>query len=353
MIWFDTTKAASQSHRSGLTRVSACLRRELAAMPGVRLGTAAWHPRRRTWVATDTKKPITFGACDWLLTPELFSEEERPGFTAWLRAHGARTAALFHDAIPLRFPDTTWPRSVARHPAYMRLLAECGRIFAVSEASARELTGYWQWLGLATTPPVRAIPLGADGHGRPRVVARASRARSQEVLMVGIIEPRKNQDAVLDAVDALVSGNVPVHVTFVGRVNPHFGRDTAKRIRRMARMGLPVRHEEALEDREVAVLIDQARFAMMPSRAEGCGLPVLEALWAGLPVLATALPSIAESARGGGCMLVPGDDPAAWLDGMRRLLADGGLVDRLQAEACSRSLPRWSDTAAAVRDQLD
>jgi len=348
MIWFDVTKTAAQKHRSGLMRVSERLQHGFAARLGAGFATAAWHPRRAAWVDTRTREPLVPGARDWLITPELFSEEERPGLGAWLAAHGARSAAIFHDAIPLRLPEITWPQSVARHPDYMRLLAGFGRVFAVSQASARELEEYWTWTGRAAVPPVQPIVLGADGHGRPRVTAGPDRTRSREVLMVGIVEPRKNQDAVLDAVEVLAGEGIDLGVTFVGRINPHFGKPIARRIRDMARAGRRVVLHEGLDDRAVAELIAGARFAVLPSRAEGCGLPVLESLWSGLPVLATALPSIEESARGGGCHLVPPDDRAALVGAMRLLLTDNSVLRRLQVEACARELPRWSETAGSI-----
>jgi glycosyltransferase involved in cell wall biosynthesis len=353
MIWFDVTKAASQKHRSGLTRVSERLRTELAARLGPAFAVTVWHARRGGWIDPRTREPVVLGDADWLLTPELFCEEERPGLGAWLSSHGSRAAAIFHDAIPLRLPEITWPQSVARHPDYMRLLAGFGRVFAVSESSARELRDYWSWTGRLAVPPVQPIVLGADGHGSPRTVEAPDRAASREVVMIGIVEPRKNQDALLDAVESLAGQGIEVAVTFVGRVNPHFGRGTAQRIRRLARAGRRVELREALDDRGVADLIARARFSVLPSRAEGCGLPVLESLWAGLPVLATALPSIVESARGGGCLLVPPDDPVALAAALRRLLAEDALVRGLTGEAVRRDLPRWSDTARSLCRGLD
>lgn len=353
VIGFDVTKVSGQRHRSGLTRVSERLRGELAAVPDVALREVVWHARRRTWIGRDTGRPMVLRDGEWILTPELFSEEERPGFTAWLSGNGARAAAIYHDAIPLRFPSITWPQSVARHPEYMQLLASFGRVLAVSEASARELTGYWAWSGVTDGPPVQPIMLGADGHGAPRAASPSSARRHlHEVLMVGIVEPRKNQDAVLDAVAQLAAEGVRCSVRFVGRVNPHFGRATEKRIRNMARAGLDVVHEASLDDEGLRRHVANARFALVPSRAEGCGLPVLESLWAGLPVLATALPSIVESARGGGCMLVAPDDAAALIAAMRVLLTNDQEIERLANEACARTLPRWSDTAHAVAQAL-
>lgn len=347
MIAFDVTKARAHTHRSGLTRVSEQLRAHLAPASGGGVIPVAWNSRRKSWAAPDGK-PFVPGSGDWLLTPELFCERERPGITAWLGQHGARAAAIFHDAIPLRFPEITWPQSVARHPEYMRLLAGFGRVLAVSDASARELEQYWRSLALPAPAPVEAIALGADGPGRPRVSEARARLRTHQIVMIGIVEPRKNQAAVLDALEVLWREGSPGSIVFVGRVNPHFGRSSAKRMKTLARAGFRVTHRESASDAEVGELLASARFSVLPSRAEGCGLPVLESLWAGLPVLATALPSIEESARGGGCLLVPPDSPEALAGGLRRMLQDDALITRLETEACTRNLPRWADTAAAV-----
>ncbi|MFM7751399.1 MAG: hypothetical protein ACKPB0_13400, partial [Opitutaceae bacterium] len=109
MIFLDTTKSADARHRSGLTRVTT----RLAAALGEAARPVRWDAARRTFAAEDGSSQ---GPADWFITAELFSEEERPGLGEFLTTKGCRTAAIFHDAIPLRFPQTTWPKSVARHP---------------------------------------------------------------------------------------------------------------------------------------------------------------------------------------------------------------------------------------------
>src|SRR5581483_3462106 len=133
MIFFDVTKTGAAGHRSGLTRVSARLREEL----GERATAVRWPE----WKHNAT-------ASDWFFTAELFSEDERPGFTEFLAQRHCRAAAVFHDAIPLQHPHITWPQSVARHPAYLKLLARFDRVFAVSAASRDELLGFWRWQGI-------------------------------------------------------------------------------------------------------------------------------------------------------------------------------------------------------------
>src|SRR5687767_8404102 len=101
MIFFDVTKSKSIRHRSGLARLSERLREEL----GGQAQEAAWTEIR------DRAR-----AEDWFVTTELFSESERPGFGEFLRKPTCRTAAIFADAIPMKHPHITWPKSVARHP---------------------------------------------------------------------------------------------------------------------------------------------------------------------------------------------------------------------------------------------
>jgi len=292
------------------------------------------------------------GQGDVLVTPELFCERERPGLHEWLSQNGGRAMALFHDAIPLRLPEITWPQSVARHPDYMRMLARFGRIAAISHSSARELTDYWRQNGITTATNVRPIQLGADGARRMRIDRMPQRTASREVVMLGIVEPRKNQELVLDAAEALHAEGVEFSVSFVGRVNPHFGRGTAQRIERLVRRGLPVRHLQKIDDSGLAALLERARFSVFPSRAEGCGLPVLESLWAGVPVLASALAPIEESAAGGGCRLVADGDRDGFVEAMRRMLIDDAYVESLMVEACARPLPTWRQTAVELLNLL-
>jgi len=109
MIYFDVTKAGRSGHRSGLMRVSTRLSEAL----GAAAREVTWDEGLKDYRKLDRVNP---GPGDWLVTAEVFSEDERPGFGDFLRSGQMRTAAIFHDAIPLKFPHITWPQSVARHP---------------------------------------------------------------------------------------------------------------------------------------------------------------------------------------------------------------------------------------------
>jgi glycosyltransferase involved in cell wall biosynthesis len=342
MIFFDTTKTGAAGHRSGLMRVSTRLREAF----GPAVTAIRWDNTARAFADADGRP----GPTDWFLTAELFSEEERPGFTRFIEAGPGRKAAIFHDAIPLRHPHITWPQSVARHPAYLKQLARFDRVWAVSRTSRDDLVGYWSWLGLERTPPVDVLALGADFNGAPRVSHRALSAPARpQLLCVGILEPRKNQGFLLDVCEELWGGGLDFELHVVGRVNPHFGAPLAARLKSLQHSHHGLLHfHEAADDALLARLFATVRATVFPTLAEGCGLPLLESLWMGVPCVCSDLPVLRENADAGGCLTATLNDRAAWVATLRRVLTDDTLLTRLTAEATTRLLPTWRDAAATL-----
>lgn len=335
MIYFDVTKAGASGHRSGLMRVSARL--------ATGLGAVATEVRWPDW---DRKVQ----ASDWFLTGELFSAEERPGFATFVAARPCRMAAIFHDAIPLKHPHITWPQSVARHPGYMKLLAQFDRVWAVSEASRNELLGFWRWQGVTKMPPVDVLDLGADFNAAPRVTEPVP--PQAQLLCIGIVEPRKNQTFLLDVCEDLWGEGFSFELHVVGRLNPHFGRPIAARLKSLARRYSGLRYHTMIGDAEVTRLYATARATVFPTMAEGCGLPLLESLWMGVPCVCSDLPVLRENADGGGCVPLPLNDRCAWRDALRRVLTDDGHHAQLVREATTRSLPTWKAAAERIRAAL-
>ena len=333
MIYFDVTKAGSAGHRSGLMRVSARLAEGL--------GTSATEVSWSSW--NRAVKPD-----DWFLTAELFSEEERPGFTEFLCAKRCRLAAIFHDAIPLKHPHITWPQSVARHPGYLKLLSRFDRVWAVSAASRDELVGFWRWQGVQKAPSVDVLALGADFASTPRDTRRAL-VREPRLLCVGILEPRKNQSFLLDVCEELWRSGLSFGLDLVGRVNPHFGGPLAARIDSLSRKVAGLRYHAAADDATVAQLYAAARASAFPTIAEGCGLPLLESLWLGVPCVCSDLPVLRENADGGGCLPAAPNDHLAWSEALRRVLTDDAVAAQLTTEAVTRPLPTWAEAAATIR----
>jgi glycosyltransferase involved in cell wall biosynthesis len=349
MIYYDTTKMGAARHRSGLMRLSSRIREELGSV----VTEVAWDGKRRGFTTGESRVPVDFKRDDWLLTVEQFCEADRPGFRDFVARPPCRLAAMFHDAIPVRWPHITWPQSVRRHPEYMKLLAGFDRTWAISDATRRDFTEFWAWQGVTPKAPTEVIVLGADFDGGHRVQRDPLIPRGRPALLgVGIIEPRKNQAFLLDVAEALWRDGLDFELHLVGRVNPHFGRPVEARMKALQKRETRFQFHASASDRELGRLYGAARAVVFPTIAEGCGLPLLEALWRGVPCVASDLPVLRENAEGGGCLLAAVNDAGDWAAKLRTVLTDEAENRRLQREAMARPLPRWINTAQALRATL-
>jgi glycosyltransferase involved in cell wall biosynthesis len=346
MIFLDQSRTQKASHRSGLTRVTARLREELGSAVQC---IAVLQPGAGPVIAAANFRPAKE---DWLVTAELFSETECPGLWDLIRDRRCRLAAVFHDAIPLKLPHITWPQSVGRHPEYMKMLAEFDRVFAVSEASRRDLVEFWRWQGVKPRATVETIALGADFAGLARVV-KANEAGQASLLSIGILEPRKNQTFLLEVCEGLWRDGLAFDLHLVGRVNPHFGKPLLAKIRTLRRKWRGLHYHEAASDEEMVALYGEARASVFPTIAEGCGLPLVESLWLGVPCVCSDLPVLRENADAGGCVPVTPNDLAGWRKALRRVLTDAAHQRGLVNEAVSRPLPTWADTAKSLLKRLE
>ena len=347
-IYWDITKMAKNRVYSGLNRVSQRLQEALKS-EGHKIVPVAWSLKNSQYLTFPSRVPLKKEATDVFITPELFSDLERPGVNQWVKNFAGKSFAIFHDAIPLKHPEFTWPKSVARHPSYMKDLANYDGVLANSDYSRKELESYWSWLEIEKPNPVIAIPLGADFAGKERVTKVRPTPQTIHLLMVGILEPRKNHEVVLNAIEILRTQGKDVQLSIVGRVNPHFGKAIYKRIETLIRRGLPIRYHRQIEDAELVQLYNKADVTLFPSLVEGNGLPVIESLWRGIPSIASPIPAHFEHAeKGGGVVILDPMNSTQLASTIDSIIDDPEKLQSLQKEAIQHTLPTWSDSAEAV-----
>jgi len=351
-ILYDVTKACRQKQKSGITRVSNCLHRELKALLEDRFIEVVWDDRSRTVKPRTRKSGWRVEPGDVFLTCELFCEFEREGIEAFVKEFPGLTYGVFHDAIPLQYPEFTWPHSVQRHPSYMKTLALFSGVFAVSSHSAIQLEEYWEWLELENAPSVRSIQLGCDGVFGECSPPKEGVGDPPRVLTLAIVETRKGQDTAIEAAKSLWDDGVRFEYDFVGRTNPYFGKPIERLLKLYAKKGYPVAVHGQLADEELQSLLGQTDLLILPSLAEGCGLPLLESLWKGVPTLSSSLNSIRENARFGGCRLFKKGDSADLARNLRNLIENPSELESLKAGIQSEALPRWNATAADIVDHM-
>jgi glycosyltransferase involved in cell wall biosynthesis len=248
-----------------------------------------------------------------------------------------RAVVVIHDAAPLRHPGwysgayAAWQRRLL--PAIARRAL---RVMTVSEFSRGELV---ELLGLAPER-VAVVPGGVDERFTPAAdpgpARRALGLAHPYVLCVASHTARKNLAALVPAAARLAADGVDVVVA--GGHRPQFTRE-----RGLERLRLLGHVDDAL----LPGLYAGAAAFVLPSRYEGFGLPVLEAMAAGAPVVAAAAGALPETCGGAARLAEP--DGEAIAAALTALLGDGAERERLRAAGLARAAAfSWEATARAV-----
>jgi glycosyltransferase involved in cell wall biosynthesis len=280
-----------------------------ARVPGVGGPRRLPLPRRALGAAWQYGRGPAPGGADLVHAPTLLLPPRRR----------VPLVVTIHDAVPWTHPETLTAHGVRWHRAMGERAARDADAVAVPSAATADdlrrvlpaLIGRLFVLGAGVAPALLAEP---DAALSARV---ASRLPERYLLSVATVEPRKGLDVLLDAFARL--GSAAPELILVGQ--PGWG-------------GLPrpqqdgVRWLGRLPDPELAVVLRRASALVVPSRAEGFGLPVAEAMAVGTPVVCSDAPALAEVA-GDAAVVVPRGDAVALADAIRGLLGDEALRRRL------------------------
>jgi glycosyltransferase involved in cell wall biosynthesis len=309
------------------------------------------HARR--WFGGSSASRATKGLPrhDGLLVPEVFSTEVAQALPGLFSATTGPRVAIFHDAVALKFPELTPPKTVARFPAYLQELLAFDGIAANSEDSRESLTDYWRWAGIAKTPPVIAIPLGVDfremSSTRP-----APTGALPIVLSVGSIEGRKNHLKLLEACEQLWQRGMLFELRLAGLAQAQTGRAAIERIEVLKSSGRSLCYNGPLDDAALETAYAECAFTVYPSVIEGFGLPVIESLAHGKPCVCSGRGALGESARGGGCVTVDVTDASELAAAIGRLLESPTEVFSLAQAARSRRFKTWADYTRELTDWM-
>jgi len=230
-----------------------------------------------------------------------------------------------HDLAVFRHPEAfnRWTRTYSPR-VVPRVLAAARRIVAVSEFTRREL------VELLHVPPdkIRVVPNGVDDE----FTQEGPAAEGEYVLAVGTLEPRKNLPRLVEA-----ARRTDVELRVVG----------ARGWGDVQVEGNGVSWLGELSDDELARQYRGALCVAYPSLYEGFGIPVLEAMACGAPVV-TSRGTAMEEVADGAAVLVDSSDPAELAAGIERAAAERDVLVPLGLER-ARAF-RWDAIAAATLD---
>jgi glycosyltransferase involved in cell wall biosynthesis len=241
---------------------------------------------------------------------------------SWLQARPEPLVVNYHNVTPPEFYGA-WDNGMARHQlrAQLELRALAPRVelgLAVSSFNEAELrqAGYAR---TAVVPPAAMVPAGADANRAPPSPPRSGGTRW---ISVGRLAPNKGIEY---ALMALLVGrrhrDAAATLTVVGR--PVVASYTSALLRFVDQLGLrdAVTFTGPLSDSELVGAMAASDVFVLTSRHEGFGVPVLEAMTLGLPVVANAAGALPEIVGDAG-VLVDATDPYATAEAVAELVAD-------------------------------
>jgi glycosyltransferase involved in cell wall biosynthesis len=281
-----------------------------------------------------------------------------------LRAKGACNIYTIHDLVPLRLPFTTLDNKRQTYRLLRKIAAEADHIVTVSENSKRDIV---QMLGVEegrVTNTYEAVEFPPDLTERPEDLVAEELAGSfglgfrDYLLFYGAIEPKKNVQRLIDAY--MRSGvYIPLVITGAGG----WGNQTeAKALdsllgeqRARTDGSRRVYHFEYVSFATLVSLIRGARAVLFPSLYEGFGLPVLEAMLLGTPVVTSRASSLPEIA-GEAALYVDPYDVGDIANAIKTIAADAGLRAELsrrgRVQAQLFSVARYRERVAALYERL-
>jgi glycosyltransferase involved in cell wall biosynthesis len=270
---------------------------------------------------------------------------DAPGLAEWVAARQIRPIHLVHDLIPITHPQFCREGEARRHAQRMAtVLDSAAGVVANSVHTLETLTDFAAARGRAVPPAAVAWP------GTP-VLPRVPPLEAPEpnFVILGTIEGRKNHALLLSLwKQMLVAGDsaaVP-RLIIVGRR----GWQAADVLAQLDGYDFAGRVSEvgALNDRKLAETLAGARALLFPSFAEGYGIPLVEALAAGVPVLASDLPVFREIGQGVPELLPP-DDATAWIAAIADYARPASARRREQLDRLSAfRVPDWHGHFATV-----
>ena len=254
-----------------------------------------------------------------------------------------------HDAVPWTHPETLTSRGVAWHrSAVERAARTADAIVVPTQAVADELTRYvaigadrLRVIGHGVSPDL-ATPADAD--------ARATRLQlpPRFLLTVATLEPRKGLGVLLDALASPAAPSLPLLVAG----QPGWGGlDPAAEAGRLG-LGDRVRVLGRVSDQDLAVLLDRATAVVVPSRSEGFGLPLLEAMAAGTPAVISPVPALVEVAAGAALVAEDGQLAEALRQVVEHLSVRAGLIAAGKVRASSYTWDRAADALWQLYDDI-
>lgn len=303
-------------------------------------------PIPRGWTHGRLSLEMFFHAPDVLFVPG----HEVPAFVP----KKTRVVTTLHDVVFKTVRESYDPASRQRQDlAVRRALSRAQKVLTPSEATKKDLIDEYHVASdrIVVTPLAQTIPVIQES--ADDLLRRTQIINGQYVLYIGRIEKKKNVEKLVRAFALLkrsLGSTHPLKLVLAG--TDGYGAENVRHAIDEEKMTDDVRMVGYVSDRDASLLLQHALCFTFPSKGEGFGIPILEAMEHGTPVIASYIPALAEVA-GGAALLVSPNDIAALANAMKLLMTDANVRDEYRAKGKTRAAEfSWDRCAKATFEAL-
>jgi glycosyltransferase involved in cell wall biosynthesis len=260
-------------------------------------------------------------------------------------ARRAKRLVSVHDLTAVHFPDMCTPHTRTFPALIARAIAEGAWVHTDADFVRNEVIAHFG----ASPERVVTVPLGFDAiPAADAAEGHRLAGGDRYIASVGTIEPRKGYPGLVRAFDRLAASDVSLRLVVVGAGG--WGMDDFRRAVDAAKHRDRVVHLESIDDRQRAAVIRGATVLAYPSIYEGFGFPPLEAMSAGIPVVAAAAGAVPEVV-GNAALVVPVGEDGALADALERAIYDPAVREDLVTRGHSRiDHYSWADMTRGMID---
>ena len=279
---------------------------------------------------------------------------DKPDMFNWLKAAGMRSAFFVHDAIPIEFPEFFPAGAFDQHVVRLATVSAHAALVIVNSRDTRRSVAAHLKERKARVPDIEVLPLAVGAAFATVKRAAARRPKIPYFLYVGNIEPRKNLLFLLEVWRRLVErhGAGTPRLVIAGRRGWE-NENIVDALERSRSLGPFLAEASDLTDAGLARLMADCAGLVAPSITEGFGLPIVESLAAGAPVVASDIAAHREVSDGYALFANSIDGPA-WLAAIEALMDEGSEFRRERLAKVADYQPfTWEAHVDAARDMME
>lgn len=271
-----------------------------------------------------------------------------------LKGRGVKIAVCFQDIIPIMWPQYADRMTRAAFAGYMAACITHGDLFISStQTNLDYLKALMQQTGVENNAPCHVSWLGVDFKantgGKVRKSVQEAAEGGKYVLMVGTVEPRKNHSLILEAFEKALFEK-GYRLIIAGRIGWNV-KELEQRIRKHPCLNKEFIFIEDANDAEIEYLYQKSFLVAFPSRTEGFGLPIVEALGRGIPVISSDHPVMRE-VGGEWCEYVSATDAEDFISCVEKYGNNDGLYQAWKRKIADYEPCSWNTVEANIAASL-